>query len=72
MYWYNPKTRSTESRPAPETEAEAMDLLAGDTSSEALWSDYDGLRRKGMDIEQALILTGHQFRLRHLERQSPN
>jgi hypothetical protein len=72
MYWYNPKTRSTESRPAPETEAEAMDLLAGDTSSEAFWSEYDELRSKGMDIEQVLVLTGHQFRLRHLARKSPD
>jgi hypothetical protein len=72
VYWYNPKTRSTESRPAPQTEVEAMNLLAGDPDSLAFWSEYDRLRYAGMGIEQALVHTGQEFRLRHLGHQPPN
>ena len=72
MYWYNPKTRSTESRPAPQTEIEAMNLLAGDSDSLVFWAEYDSLRRAGMSIEQALVHVGQEFRLRHLGLQPPN
>ncbi len=71
MYWYNPKTRTTEATTTPQTEAEAMSLLAGDPNSEAFWAEYERLRRAGMGIEQALIFTGHAFRLRYLLHQSP-
>lgn len=69
IYWYNPKIRSTEDRPAPETNEEAVSLLAGDINSEAFLSEYNRLRESGMGIEQALIFTGHKFRLRQLEYQ---
>jgi hypothetical protein len=67
MYWYNPKTRSTETRPAPLTDEEAMDLLCGDLNSGSFVAEYERLRDSGMDVEQALIFTGHEFRLRQLE-----
>jgi hypothetical protein len=69
VYWYNPKTRSEESRPAPQTEVEAMDLLAGDLDTWVFWAEYDRLRSAGMGIEQALVRTGEEFRLRHLDHE---
>ena len=72
MYWYNPKTRSEESRPAPQTELQAMNLLAGDPDSLVFWAEYDRLRGTGMGIEQALVHTGQEFRLRHLDHKRPD
>jgi hypothetical protein len=66
MYWYNPKTRSTEQRSTPETDEEALNLLDGNLYSEAFVMEYERLRGAGMDIEQALVFTGHAFRLKHL------
>jgi hypothetical protein len=71
MHWYNPKTRSEETRPAPETDEEAVCLLEGDLNSEAFIRQYEELRGSGMDIEQAMIFVGHEFRLRQLEYQPP-
>lgn len=67
MYWYNPKTRSTETRPAPRTDEEARDLLEGHLNTESFVTEYERLRDSGMNVEQALIFTGHEFRLRQLE-----
>lgn len=72
MYWYNPKTRSTEKRVTPNTDEEALNLLDGDPSSVALVMEYEKLRGAGMDIEQALVFTGHALRLKHLLYQPPN
>jgi hypothetical protein len=72
MYWYNPKIRSTEERATPETDEEALNLLDGDLNSEAFVMEYEKLRGAGMDIEQALVFTGHAFRLKHLRYQPPN
>ena len=66
MYWYNPMTRSTESRPAPLTDAEARDLLGGNLNTDAFVTEYERLRDSGMGVEQALVFTGHEFRLRQL------
>ena len=66
MYWYNPKTRSTETRGAPRTDAEARVLLDGNLNTESFVTEYEKLRDSGMDVEQALIFTGHEFRLRQL------
>lgn len=66
MYWYNPKTRSTESRPAPLTDAEARALLEGNLNTGSFVTEYERLRYSGMSVEQALIFTGHEFRLRQL------
>jgi hypothetical protein len=67
MHWYNPKTRSTETRLAPQTDAEARELLDGNLDTEAFVTEYERLRKSGMIVEQALIFTGHEFRLRQLE-----
>ena len=67
MYWYNPKTRSTETRPAPHTDEEARDLLGGNLNTEPFLTEYEKLRDSGMNVEQALIFTGHEFRLRQLQ-----
>jgi hypothetical protein len=67
MHWYNPKTRSTETRLAPQTDAEARELLDGNLDTEAFVTEYERLRKSGMNVEQALIFTGHEFRLRQLE-----
>ena len=66
MYWYNPMTRSTESRPAPLTDTEARDLLGGNLNTNAFVTEYERLRDSGMGVEQALVFTGHEFRLRQL------
>jgi hypothetical protein len=73
MYWYNPKTHSSERIPAPTTDEEAIEMLAGDPQSVTFVSEYARLRRSsGMEIESALILVGHEARLRHLGLVSTN
>ncbi len=67
MYWYNPKTRCTETIRAPEKDKAALALLDGDINTMAFVAEYEKLRETGMGIEQALIFTGHEFRLKHLE-----
>jgi hypothetical protein len=67
MYWYNPRTRCTETSRVPETDEEALALLEGDLNTMAFAAEYERLRETGMGIEQALIFTGHEFRLKHLE-----
>jgi hypothetical protein len=47
-------------------------LLDGNLNSEAFVMEYEKLRGAGMDIEQALVFTGHAFRLKHLRYQPPN
>jgi hypothetical protein len=72
MYWYNPTTRASERRPAPATDEQAIEMLAGDPTSAVFVTEYARLRNSGMEIEQALILVGHEFRLRQMERASSN
>ena len=67
MYWYNPKTRCSVTVLAPTTDDEALALLEGDINTMAFAAEYERLRETGMGIEQALIFTGHEFRLKHLE-----
>ena len=67
MYWYNPKTRCSETIPAPTTDEEAFALFEGNVNAVAFVAEYERLRETGMGIEQALIFTGHEFRLKHLE-----
>jgi hypothetical protein len=49
-----------------------MDLLAGDPDTAVFWAEYDRLRSVGMSIEQALVHTGQEFRLRHLGHERPS
>lgn len=72
MYWYNPTTRTSERRTAPVIDQEAIEMLAGDPQSAKFMARYVKLRRSGMEIEQALILVGHEFRLRQMEHTGPN
>jgi hypothetical protein len=67
MHWYNPKTRCAETIPAPVTDEEALALLEGDLNTLAFAAEYERLRETGMGIEQALIFTGHEYRLKQLE-----
>jgi hypothetical protein len=67
MYWYNPKTRTSERVTAPSIDEEAIQMLAGDPDSVTFVTEYAELRRSGMEIETALILVGHEFRLRQHE-----
>jgi hypothetical protein len=72
MYWYNPTIRASERVEAPRTDEEAIRTLAGDPQSVTFVSEYANLRGSGMEIESALMLVGHEFRLKQLEHISPN
>jgi hypothetical protein len=72
VYWYNPTTRTSEKVQAPSTDEEAIEMLAGDPQSATFVGEYARLRGTGTEIEPALILVGHEARLRHLEVVSPN
>jgi hypothetical protein len=69
MYWYNPATRTSERVQAPSTEEQAIQMLAGTPNSAEFIGEYRKLRRSGSPIEQALVLVGHEFRLRQPEVQ---
>jgi hypothetical protein len=64
MYWYNPTTRTSERVDAPVVDEEAIRMLAGHPSSATFVSDYAELRHSGMPIETALVMVGHEERLR--------
>jgi hypothetical protein len=67
MYWYNPATRTSERVEAPSTDEQAIQMLAGTPESAEFIKEYCGLRRSESPIEQALVLVGHEFRLRRPE-----
>jgi hypothetical protein len=69
MYWYNPATRTSERVDAPSTDEQAIQMLAGTKDSADFIGEYLQLRRSGSPIEQALVLVGHEFRLREAEYQ---
>jgi hypothetical protein len=69
MYWYNPTTRTSERVEAPSTDQQAIQMLAGTEDSAEFIKHYCELRRSGTPIEQALVLVGHEFRLRRPEYQ---
>jgi hypothetical protein len=70
MHWYNPKAREGEDVGPPTTDVEAYEMLRGDLNSGAFMAEYERLRAgEGMEIEQAMILVGHEFRMRHLRYQ---
>jgi hypothetical protein len=69
MYWYNPTTRTSERVEAPATNEQAIQMLAGIPYSAEFIKHYCELRRSGTPIEQALVLVGHEFRLRQPEYQ---
>jgi hypothetical protein len=69
MYWYNPATRTSERVDVPLTDEQAVQVLAGTPDSADFIGEYLELRRSGSPIEQALVLVGHEFRLREPEHQ---
>jgi hypothetical protein len=69
MYWYNPTTRTSEKVAAPSNDSQAIQMLAGTQDSAEFIEEYCELRRSGTPIEQALVLVGHEFRLRQPEYQ---
>ena len=69
MYWYNPATRTSERVQAPSTEEQAIQMHSGSPASADFIAEYLELRRSGSPIEQALVLVGHEFRLREPEYQ---
>jgi hypothetical protein len=72
MYWYNPATRTSERVEAPATDEQAIQMLARGTQEEdsaEFIKEYRALRRWGVPIELALVLVGHEFRLRQPEYQ---
>ena len=69
MYWYNPTTHSSEKVSAPSSESQAIQMLAGTQNSAEFVREYCHLRRSGTPIDQALVLVGHEFRLRQPEYQ---
>ena len=68
MYWYNPTTRTSERAQAPSTDEQAIQMLDGHPASATFVSEYAKLRRSGTPIERALVLVGHEERLRRLDR----
>jgi hypothetical protein len=68
MYWHNPTTRTSERVDAPSDEEQAIRMLAGHPSSATFVSEYAKLRHSGMPIETALIMVGHEERLRQHDR----
>jgi hypothetical protein len=69
MYWYNPKSRTSERVEAPSTDEQAIQMLSSTPDSAEFIKQYCELRRSGAPIEQALVLVGHEFRLRQPEYQ---
>ena len=64
MYWYDPTIHDSERVAAPSNDEQAVRMLAGCTDSARLASEYADLRRSGAPIERALVLLGHDERLR--------
>jgi hypothetical protein len=69
MYWYNPTIGASERVEAPSTDEQAIQMLAGTKDSAEFVKEYCQLRCSGTPIEQALVLVGHEFRLRQAEYQ---
>ena len=69
MCWYNPATRTSERVEAPSDDTQAIEMLAGTPDSVEFVKEYYELRRSGTPIAQALVLVGHEVRLRQPEYQ---
>ena len=67
MYRYNPTSRTSEREAAPSNDDEAVRMLAGHPDSARFVGEYAELRRSGAPIERALVLVGHEERLREHE-----
>jgi hypothetical protein len=69
MYWYDPANRTSERVEAPSTDEQAIQMLSGTPNSAEFIKEYCQLRRSGSPIQQALVLVGHEFRLRQPQYQ---
>jgi len=69
LYWYNPTTHTSERVEAPSTDQQAIQMLAGTKDSAQFIKHYCELRLSVSAIEQALVLVGHESRLRQPEYQ---
>jgi hypothetical protein len=69
MYWYNPTINASERVEAPATDEQAIQMLADTQDSGEFIKEYCKLRRSGTPMEQALVLVGHEFRLRQMDYQ---
>ena len=69
MYWYNPTINASERVEAPATDEQAIQMLADTQGSGEFIKEYCKLRRSGTPMEQALVLVGHEFRLRQMDYQ---
>jgi len=69
MYWYNPTIRTSGRVAAPSSDRQAIQMLSGTPDSAEFIEEYCELRRSGTPIAQALVLVGHEFRLRQAEYQ---
>jgi len=67
MYWYNPTSHTSERVAAPPNDEQAVRMLAGHPDSARFVSEYAELRRSGAPIERALVLVGHEERLKEHE-----
>ena len=67
MYWYNPTNHTSERVAAPPNDEQAVRMLAVHPDSARFVSGYAELRRSGAPIERALVLVGHEERLREHE-----
>jgi hypothetical protein len=64
MYWYDPKTQTSEWVTDPSDDEEAIRMLAGHPNSATFVSEYAELRRSDTPIERALVSVGYEFGLR--------
>jgi hypothetical protein len=67
MHWYNPKTKNIEDVTVPMSEAQAIEMLSGDSGSDRFIEEYRQVRATHPDIVEALILTGEAFYWEHQE-----
>ena len=65
MYWYNPKSHTSERVEAPQRRAGRTHACG--TPGLRNVREYAELRRSGAPIERALVLVGHEERLREHE-----
>ena len=69
MYWCNPTIRTSGRVVSPSNDMQAIQMLSDTPESAEFVKEYCELRRSGTPIAQALVLVGHEFRLRQAEYQ---
>ena len=69
MYWYNPKSRTSERVAAPTSDMQAIQMACTHSGFCRVCKGVLRATPLGTPIEQALVLLGHEFRLRQPEYQ---